>query len=83
MPYFVYILRCADNTLYTGITIDIERRIKEHNGELPGGAKYTASRQPLTLLYSAEFPDRSTASSEEYRIKKLSRKKKEEMIKKS
>lgn len=71
--YFVYILRCRDDSLYTGITTDIQRRLQEHNGQLPGGAKYTTSRNPVELVYSSMFPDRSSASREESRIKKLTR----------
>lgn len=71
--YFVYILRCRDDSLYTGITTDIQRRLQEHNGQLPGGAKYTTSRNPVELVYSSMFPDRSSASVEESRIKKLTR----------
>lgn len=78
--YYVYILECSDKTLYTGITTDIHRRLKEHNGELPGGAKYTAARNPVTLLYSEIFPNRSEASIEESRIKKLTRTQKEALI---
>jgi putative endonuclease len=78
--YIVYIVRCSDNTLYTGITTDTERRIKEHNGELPNGASYTHSRQPVTLVYSEEHPDRATASKREYMIKQLPRDKKLELI---
>ena len=76
MEYFVYIVRCNDGTLYTGITTEIDRRIEEHNGT-DKGAKYTRNRQPVELVYIAEFPDRASASSEEYRIKKLNRKQKE------
>lgn len=71
--YFVYILKCSDNSLYTGITTDIQRRLQEHNGQLPGGAKYTSARNPVRLVYSKNFPDRSSASVEESRIKKLTR----------
>jgi putative endonuclease len=71
MNYFVYIVRCSDNSLYTGITTNIERRINEHNGLLPGGAKYTLSRNPVLLVYSESFENRSLASKEEYRIKKM------------
>lgn len=70
--YYLYILRCADSTLYTGITTDLERRVAEHNGSKLG-AKYTAVRRPVTLVYSQEFPDRTSASKEEYRLKQLSR----------
>jgi len=67
--YFVYILKCADETLYTGITTELERRIEEHNSS-DKGAKYTLVRRPVRLVYSEEYPDRSTASKREYVIKK-------------
>ncbi|MFT7879573.1 MAG: GIY-YIG nuclease family protein [Sulfurimonas sp.] len=69
MSYFVYILQCADDTLYTGIATDIDRRLDEHNSS-EKGAKYTRSRRPVTLVYSEPFPDRSSASRREYEIKK-------------
>jgi putative endonuclease len=78
--YYLYILKCADETLYTGITVDLPRRVKEHNSsEL--GARYTRSRRPVKLVYSKEFSGRSGASKEEARIKKLSREEKLGMIK--
>jgi putative endonuclease len=77
--YFVYILQCADNTLYTGITTDLERRVKEHNLSKIG-AKYTKTRRPVKLIYFKEFGDRSAALVEEARIKKLSRQEKIELI---
>lgn len=77
--YHLYILKCKDKTLYTGITVDVKRRVKEHNSsEL--GAKYTRTRRPVSLVYSKRFHTRSTASREETRIKKLSRKKKLKII---
>jgi putative endonuclease len=79
--YFVYILTCADRTLYTGIATDLERRVKEHNSDSLGAA-YTRTRRPVRLSYSKEFPDRSLASREEYRIKQLSRQNKLALIKK-
>lgn len=84
MFYFIYIVRCHDKTLYTGITTDLERRISEHNGldKNKKGAKYTASRRPVSLIYSAKFKNRSEASKEEYRIKKLSKLEKEILINK-
>ena len=71
-PYYLYILKCADTSLYTGITTDIKRRLQEHNGTKEG-AKYTAARQPVELVYKKKFSNRSTASIEESRIKKLTR----------
>ena len=79
MKYYVYILSCSDDTLYTGITTDIKRRIDEHNHS-EKGAKYTKVRRPVTLVYSEESEDRSSASKREYAIKKLSREKKLELI---
>ncbi|MFA6159600.1 MAG: GIY-YIG nuclease family protein [Parcubacteria group bacterium] len=78
--YYLYILRCADKTLYTGITTDLKRRILEHN-EKKLGARYTASRRPVKLVYSKKFKSRSLASKEEARIKKLKRVQKLELIK--
>ena len=78
--YYTYILRCADDTLYTGITTDIERRVDEHNGNGDNGARYTRVRRPVQLVYVAEFADRSLASKEEVRIKKLSRTEKQQLI---
>ncbi|MDD4136210.1 MAG: GIY-YIG nuclease family protein [Candidatus Shapirobacteria bacterium] len=73
--YFLYILQCVDNTLYTGITTNLDRRLKEHNNSKLG-AKYTKIRRPVKLVYSQQFTDRSEASKEESRIKKLSRQEK-------
>jgi len=67
--YTVYIVRCADGTLYTGIATDVARRIKEHNHSNKG-AKYTRTRRPVTLVHSEVFDDRSAASKREYQIKK-------------
>lgn len=78
--YYLYILECADKTLYTGITTNLERRVVEHNGNKLG-AKYTASRRPVKLVFSKKFKNRSGASVEEARIKKLNRIQKLELIK--
>ena len=81
--WYVYLLRCNDNTLYTGITTNIERRIKEHNLCDKKGAKYTRARRPVTLVYTEESLNRSTASQREYALKKLTKKAKESLIKTS
>ena len=73
--YFVYMLECADGTLYTGITTDLERRLDEHNNSSKG-AKYTRARRPVILVYSEALETRSLASKREFLIKKLSRNKK-------
>jgi putative endonuclease len=78
--YHFYILKCADGTLYAGITVDLLRRVREHNSS-GLGAKYTRSRRPVKLVYSKKFSNRSAASKEESRIKKLSRQEKLEIIK--
>lgn len=70
--WYVYILQCADGTLYTGISTDVDRRLHEHNHSKKG-AKYTKVRRPVTLKYVIECLGRSEASREEARIKKLSR----------
>lgn len=67
--YYVYIVKCGDETLYTGIARELERRVDEHNGS-DKGAKYTRVRRPVILVYSEEYPDRSSASKREYEIKK-------------
>ena len=78
--WYVYLLRCADNTLYCGITTDLQKRLRQHNGELIGGAKYTKVRQPCELVYSEQVENRSEASKREYAIKKLSKASKEKLI---
>ena len=78
--YYLYILTCSDKTLYTGITVDLERRIAEHN-DSKLGAKYTSARRPVKLVYAKKFKNRSLASKEEARIKKLSREEKLKLVK--
>jgi putative endonuclease len=81
-PYFVYIVRCSDGTLYTGITTDLERRIDEHNHS-PKGAKYTRARRPVELVYSEACEDKSGAAQREYAIKRMTRAQKMELLSKS
>lgn len=78
--YYVYILECADKTLYTGITTDLKRRVVEHNGSKLG-AKYTSARRPVKMVFSKKFKNRASASKEEARIKKLKKVEKLELIK--
>ncbi len=78
--YYVYMLRCSDNTLYTGITTDLQRRLDEHNSS-PKGAKYTRNRRPVKMVYSESCEDKSAASKREYVIKQLSKREKEAMVK--
>jgi len=78
----VYVLRCKDNSLYTGVTTDIERRIDEHNNDNKLAASYTKSRRPVKLVYSESCDDRSQALKREMGIKRLSKKQKEALISK-
>ena len=73
MNWRVYILECADGSLYTGIAADLPRRLRQHNGELTGGPKYTRGRRPVRLLWSEPAADRSAAQQREASIKALSR----------
>jgi len=77
--YYVYMLECADGTLYTGITTDLKRRVEEHNHS-PKGAKYTRVRRPVVLVYSEEHTDRSSASRREHEIKKMNKRLKCKLI---
>ena len=74
MAWYVYMLRCGDGTLYTGITDDVERRLQTHRAGK--GAKYTRGRGPLELVYTQEQPDKSAALRREREIKALDRQKK-------
>jgi len=76
----VYILCCRDGSLYTGITTDIERRLREHNGNTAKTARYTRSRQPVHVVYSEAALNRSLATRREREIKKLSRAAKQKLI---
>lgn len=78
--YHTYILRCADDTLYCGITTDLNRRVEEHNSNNRKGAKYTRTRRPVKIVYSHPFPDRIRACKEEARIKKMTRPQKIKLI---
>lgn len=77
--YHLYIVRCNDGTLYTGIAKDLSRRINEHNKGIQG-AKYTRARRPVKLVFSKQFRSRSTATKAEMKIKKLSRSEKIHLI---
>lgn len=69
--YYVYMLLCADDSLYTGITPDLKHRMRQHTGQLKGGAKYTALRPPKEIAAVWTAPDRSSASRIEYAVKHL------------
>ena len=76
--HYVYILKCADGTFYTGYSTDPERRMKVHNSGK--GAKYTRARRPVEIIYTEEFEDKAEAQRREYAIKQLTRAEKEKLI---
>lgn len=76
--YYTYIVRCADKTLYTGWTTDLNRRLQAHNSGK--GAKYTRSRRPVTLVYAERFESKNEAMSREWHIKKLRLEQKENLL---
>ena len=78
--WYVYFLRCADNSLYAGITTSLERRLLEHNECNKKAAKYTRVRRPVTLAYAESQPNRQQASRREYQLKQLSKKNKEQLV---
>ena len=80
MTWHVYIVRCADGTFYTGVTIDVARRVTEHNGAGRTGARYTRARRPVKLVYQEPVADRSAAGKREHAIKQLTRTAKRALI---
>jgi putative endonuclease len=80
MNWFVYIVRCNDESLYTGITTDLERRVFEHNHDNHKCARYVKSRRPVLLVYSESMPSRKAAIQRESAIKRFPRKKKQKLI---
>ena len=79
MAYYTYIVRCSDDSLYTGYTNDLDNRIEAHNSGR--GAKYTRGRGPVELVYFEEYPTKEEAMSREWHIKQLSHEEKEELVK--
>ena len=75
--WYLYLVRCADDTIYTGISIDVSARVTKHNSGK--GAKYTSTRLPVRLIYSESHPDRISAMKKELKVKKWSRKMKEDL----
>lgn len=78
-PWYVYMLRCCDNSLYTGVTTDLERRVAEHNSGKKA-AKYTRVRRPVTLAYAEQQESRVRACKREYQLKQLTKKEKELLV---
>lgn len=81
-PWYLYILRCKNNSLYTGITLDVDRRIAEHAGELGvnKGAKALRGKSPLELVYKKSLSGKSEALKLEYKVKKLAKREKEALV---
>ena len=79
--HYIYLVRCSDDSLYCGWTTDLERRIDAHNGHIPGGAKYTRGRRPVTLVYAESFHQKQEAQRREYAIKRMTKTKKLRLIK--
>ncbi|EED36189.1 GIY-YIG catalytic domain protein [Luminiphilus syltensis NOR5-1B] len=79
-PWWVYLLRCTDGSLYCGVTNDLQRRLRQHNGDLAGGARFTGARRPVALVWSEEAADRSAAQRREAVIKRMNRRAKERLI---
>ena len=79
--HYIYLVRCSDDSLYCGWTTDLKRRIDAHNGDIPGGAKYTRGRRPVTLVYSESFHQKQEAQRREYAIKRMTKTKKLGLIK--
>ena len=77
--WYVYMVRCNDGTLYTGITNDLEKRVDAHNSG-KDGARYTRSRRPVVLVYSQQVESKSAAAKLEYQFKRLPRSKKKKLI---
>lgn len=80
MIWSIYILRCGDDSLYTGVATDVTRRLGEHQSQGPKAAKYVRGRTPLRLVYTREVGTRSEAQKEEWRVKRLSRAQKEALL---
>ena len=79
--HYIYLVRCSDDSLYCGWTTDLKRRIDAHNGHIPGGAKYTRGRRPVTLVYAESFHQKQDAQRREYAIKRMTKTKKLRLIK--
>lgn len=77
--FYFYIVRCADNSLYSGITTDLKRRVGEHNSNKLG-AKYTRGKQPVTLIYNEKFLTKSASMKREYEVKQMIKKEKELLL---
>lgn len=80
MRYYFYILRCSDQTLYCGVTANLSRRVRQHNGEVGSGAKYTRARRPVRVVYAEYHPSKSSAMRREIQVKSWNRQRKESLV---
>ncbi|MDG6778658.1 GIY-YIG nuclease family protein [Thiomicrorhabdus sp. zzn3] len=78
--WWVYLLRCSDQSLYCGITTQLDKRLRQHNGEITGGARYTQSRRPCQLVYQERAENRQAALKREYHLKQLPKAAKERLV---
>jgi len=78
--WYAYLLRCADGTIYAGVTTHLERRVDQHNGRIAGGARYTRVRRPVALVWWSGHDSRSAAQREEAALRQLNRRQKLELI---
>ena len=79
--WYLYLIRCRDNSLYTGISTDVDRRFAQHQSEGHGGSRYLKGRGPLTLVFKEKLGSRSLASKVEHRVKRMPKARKEKLIK--
>ena len=75
--WYVYLLQCSDGSFYTGVTTDLKRRVRQHNGEIVGGANYTRARRPVALAWYEACEDRSVAQQREYSVRRSPRREKQ------
>ena len=78
--WFVYLLLCSDNSFYAGVARDLQRRVRQHNGEIVGGARYTQARRPVQLVAQWHSNSRSQAQQREHQLKRLSRQAKLQLL---
>lgn len=78
--FYTYMVECADGSLYTGWTVDLKQRVAAHNGDIPGGAKYTRTRRPVSLVWFTAFERKQDAQSMEYQVKRMPRDQKRALV---
>jgi putative endonuclease len=77
--WFVYLLQCSDGSFYTGVTNDLKRRVRQHNGEIVGGANYTRARRPVALAWYEACENRSVAQQREHSVRRSPRPEKQRL----